>query len=64
MARTRCSGERPAGPFTRWRGVGRGRATDGYGGVKGYDKLFVNDGSLLPGYLPERNIEGILRGRR
>ncbi|OBG39493.1 cholesterol oxidase [Mycobacterium alsense] len=56
-------------------GVVRGRATDGYGRVKGYDNLFVNDASLLPGYLgcnpfmsitalAERNIEGILQGRR
>jgi cholesterol oxidase len=56
-------------------GVVRGRATDGYGRVKGYDKLYVNDASLLPGYLgcnpfmsitalAERNIEGILQGRR
>ncbi|OBI18338.1 cholesterol oxidase [Mycobacterium sp. E2327] len=55
-------------------GVVRGRATDGYGRVKGYDKLYVNDASLLPGYLgcnpfmsitalAERNIEGILQGR-
>lgn len=56
-------------------GVVRGKATDGYGRVKGYDNLFVNDASLLPGYLgcnpfmsitalAERNIEGILQGRR
>ncbi|HEY2504010.1 MAG TPA: GMC oxidoreductase [Mycobacterium sp.] len=56
-------------------GVVRGKATDGYGRVKGYDKLYVNDASLLPGYLgcnpfmsitalAERNIEGILQGRR
>ncbi|OBF44161.1 cholesterol oxidase [Mycobacterium sp. 852002-50816_SCH5313054-b] len=56
-------------------GVVRGRATDGYGRVKGYDKLYVNDASLLPGYLgcnpfmsitalAERNIEGILQGRK
>lgn len=55
-------------------GVVRGRATDGYGRVKGYDKLYVNDASLLPGYLgcnpfltitalAERNVEGILQGR-
>lgn len=55
-------------------GVVRGSATDGYGRVKGYDKLYVNDASLLPGYLgcnpfmsitalAERNIEGILQGR-
>ncbi len=56
-------------------GVVRGKATDGYGRVKGYDKLYVNDASLLPGYLgcnpfmsitalAERNIEGILQGSR
>ncbi len=55
-------------------GVVRGSATDGYGRVKGYDRLYVNDASLLPGYLgcnpfmsitalAERNIEGILQGR-
>ncbi|WP_244892436.1 GMC oxidoreductase [Mycobacterium asiaticum] len=56
-------------------GVVRGRATDGYGRVKGYTKLYVNDASLLPGYLgcnpfmtitalAERNMEGILQGRK
>ena len=56
-------------------GVLRGKATDAYGRVKGYDKLYVNDASLLPGYLgcnpfmsitalAERNIEGILRGSK
>ena len=56
-------------------GCVRGVATDGYGRVNGYDNLFVNDGSLLPGYLgcnpymtitalAERNIEAILQGRR
>jgi cholesterol oxidase len=56
-------------------GVVRGRATDAYGRVKGYDRLYVNDASLLPGYLgcnpfmtitalAERNIEAILQGRR
>jgi cholesterol oxidase len=56
-------------------GVVRGKATDAYGRVKGYDKLYVNDASLLPGYLgcnpfmsitalAERNIEGILQGRK
>jgi cholesterol oxidase len=56
-------------------GVVRGKATDGYGRLKGYDKLYVNDASLLPGYLgcnpfmsitalAERNIEAILQGRR
>lgn len=55
-------------------GAVRGRATDAFGRVKGYDNLFVNDASLVPGYigcnpfmsitaLAERNIEGILRGR-
>jgi cholesterol oxidase len=53
----------------------RGMATDCYGRVKGYDKLYVNDASLLPGYLgcnpfmsitalAKRNIEWILQGRR
>jgi cholesterol oxidase len=56
-------------------GVVRGRATDAFGRVRGYDNLYVNDASLIPGYigcnpfmsitaLAERNIEGILRGRR
>lgn len=56
-------------------GCVRGKATDSYGRVHGYDKLYVNDASLLPGYLgcnpfvsvaalAERNIEGILQGRR
>lgn len=56
-------------------GVVRGKATDGYGRVKGYDNLYVNDASLLPGYLgcnpfmsitalAERNIEAILQGRK
>ena len=56
-------------------GAVRGRATDGFGRVKGYDNLYVNDASLVPGYigcnpfmsitaLAERNIEGILKGRR
>lgn len=55
-------------------GCVRGRATDAYGRVKGYDNLFVNDASLLPGHLgcnpfmsitalAERNIEGVLHGR-
>ena len=55
-------------------GCVRGIATDGYGRVNGYDKLYVNDASLIPGYigcnpfmsitaLAERNIEGILQGR-
>ena len=56
-------------------GCVRGRATDGYGRVHGYDNLYVNDASLIPGYLgcnpfltitavAERNVEGILQGRR
>ena len=56
-------------------GCVRGKATDGYGRVNGYDNLFVNDASLIPGYLgcnpfmlitalAERNIEAILQGRR
>ncbi|OBA94679.1 cholesterol oxidase [Mycobacteriaceae bacterium 1482268.1] len=56
-------------------GAVRGRATDSFGRVKGYENLFVNDASLIPGYLgcnpfmsitalAERNIEGILQGRR
>jgi cholesterol oxidase len=55
-------------------GCVRNVATDSYGRVKGYDKLCVNDASLIPGYvgcnpfmsitaLAERNIEGILQGR-
>ncbi len=55
-------------------GCVRGLATDGYGRVHGYDKLYVNDASLIPGYLgcnpflsitalAERNIEAILQGR-
>lgn len=55
-------------------GCVRGKATDSYGRVDGYEKLYVNDASLLPGYLgcnpfmsitalAERNIEGILQGR-
>ena len=54
-------------------GCVRGVATDAFGRVHGYDNLYVNDASLLPGYLgcnpymaitalAERNIEAILRG--
>lgn len=54
-------------------GCVRGVATDAVGRVHGYDNLYVNDASLLPGYLgcnpymsitalAERNIEAILRG--
>nr|WP_313775060.1 GMC oxidoreductase [Mycobacterium sp.] len=56
-------------------GCVRGKATDSFGRVNGYDKLYVNDASLIPGYigcnpymsitaLAERNIEAILAGRR
>jgi len=56
-------------------GCERGVATDSFGRVKRYDNLFVNDASLMPGYLgcnpfmsvtalAERNIEGVLAGRR
>ncbi|OYN79953.1 GMC oxidoreductase [Mycolicibacterium sphagni] len=56
-------------------GCVRGIATDLYGRVRHYDKLYVNDASLLPGYLgcnpflsitalAERNIEAILQNRR
>ena len=56
-------------------GCVRGKATDAYGRVHGYDNLFVNDASLVPGHLgcnpfmaitalAERNIEGVLQGRR
>jgi cholesterol oxidase len=55
-------------------GCVRNLATDSYGRIRGYDNLFVNDASLVPGYigcnpfmcitaLAERNIEGILQGR-
>lgn len=55
-------------------GCVRGKATDSFGRANGYEKLYVNDASLLPGYLgcnpfmtitalAERNIEGILQGR-
>lgn len=55
-------------------GCVRGKATDAFGRVNGYDKLYVNDASLIPGYigcnpymsitaLAERNIEAILAGR-
>jgi cholesterol oxidase len=53
-------------------GCVRGIATDSLGRVNGYENLYVNDASLLPGYLgcnpymtitalAERNIEAILR---
>jgi cholesterol oxidase len=56
-------------------GCVRGVATDGFGRVNGYQQLFVNDASLLPGYLgcnpymsitalAERNIEAIVQDRR
>jgi cholesterol oxidase len=55
-------------------GCVRGVATDAFGRLVNYDNLYVNDASLLPGYLgcnpfmsitalAERNIEGILQGR-
>lgn len=55
-------------------GCVRGIVTDAYGRVNGYEKLYVNDASLIPGYvgcnpfmtitaLAERNIEAILEGR-
>ncbi len=55
-------------------GVVRGVATDSFGRLNGYDNLYVNDASLIPGYLgcnpfmsitalAERNIEGVLQGR-
>lgn len=56
-------------------GCVRGVATDAFGRVNGYENLYVNDASLVPGYigcnpymsitaLAERNIEAILQGRR
>ncbi len=56
-------------------GCVRGVVTDNFGRVNGYDNLFVNDASLIPGYLgcnpfmsitalAERNIEAVLAGRR
>ncbi|OBC15063.1 cholesterol oxidase [Mycobacterium sp. 852013-50091_SCH5140682] len=55
-------------------GCVRGDVTDAFGRVKGYDNLYVNDASLIPGYLgcnpfmtvtalAERNIEAVLQGR-
>ena len=49
-----------------------GQATDGYGRVKGYDNLYISDGSLIPRgivanpalsitALAERNIEQIIK---
>ncbi|GAA2570843.1 GMC oxidoreductase [Mycolicibacterium diernhoferi] len=56
-------------------GCVRGQATDLFGRVHGHQNLYVNDASLIPGYigcnpfmtitaLAERNIEAILAGRR
>ncbi|MUL81727.1 MULTISPECIES: GMC oxidoreductase [unclassified Mycolicibacterium] len=56
-------------------GCVRGDATDAFGRVDGYENLYVNDASLIPGYLgcnpfmsitalAERNIEAVLEGRR
>lgn len=56
-------------------GCVRGKATDRYGRVHGYRNLYVNDASLLPGYLgcnpfmtitalAEHNIEAILQNQR
>ncbi|QVI28059.1 GMC family oxidoreductase [Mycolicibacterium neoaurum] len=56
-------------------GCVRGVATDAFGRVNGYENLYVNDASLVPGYigcnpymsitaLAERNIEAILQGRK
>ncbi|MBU9766750.1 GMC family oxidoreductase [Mycobacterium sp. TNTM28] len=56
-------------------GCVRGAATDAFGRVHGYQNLYVNDASLIPGYLgcnpfmtitalAERNIEAVLAGRR
>jgi cholesterol oxidase len=55
-------------------GCVRGRVTDNFGRVNGYDNLFVNDASQIPGFvgcnpfmsiaaLVERNIEAVLNGR-
>jgi cholesterol oxidase len=52
-------------------GAALGRATDGYGRVRGYPHLYVTDGALIPGWvgvnpfvtitaLAERNIERVL----
>lgn len=52
----------------------RGQVTDEFGRVIGYDNLYINDASLVPGFLgcnpfmtitalAERNIEAILQGR-
>lgn len=56
-------------------GCVRGKATDSYGRLKGYQNLYVNDASLIPGYLgcnpfmtvtalAEHNMEAILQNRR
>jgi cholesterol oxidase len=55
-------------------GCVRGTVTDAFGRVAGYKNLYVNDASLIPGFLgcnpfmsitalAERNIEGILQDR-
>lgn len=55
-------------------GCVRGLATDLFGRVHGYNNLYVNDASLIPGYLgcnpfmsitalAERNIEAVIQGR-
>lgn len=55
-------------------GCVRGQVTDAFGRVNGYDNLYVNDASLIPGFvgcnpfmtitaLAERNIEAILQER-
>ncbi|GAB5900540.1 GMC oxidoreductase [Mycolicibacterium mageritense] len=56
-------------------GCVRGQVTDAFGRVLGYDNLYINDASLIPGFvgcnpfmtitaLAERNVEAILQGRR
>jgi cholesterol oxidase len=67
-------GGRVFGDHYTWHPLGGcvlGKATDGYGRVHGYDGLYVNDGSLLPGFtsvnpfvtitaLAERNVERVI----